>query len=178
MVGCVDTTISTDTAGTNFDCSATNAGGTVVSDSVTIKLDKTKPVISLNDPSNNPVRLEKGDPAYSDAGAQSNDNFDSPEAVVGIHSVNTSTTGIYNVTYNDNDQAGNPADEVIRDVYVSEVNLDTVLVNGSPETEALWGVDDVTVSGTVEGASETDSITVYWGDGNTSGNIWKRPYPD
>lgn len=44
MTGCVDTTVSTEGT-TTLNCSATSTGGTS-SDSVTINLDKTKPVIS------------------------------------------------------------------------------------------------------------------------------------
>jgi len=47
MVGCVDTTINSDTSGITSSCSATSAGGTS-SDSVAIKRDATAPTISAS----------------------------------------------------------------------------------------------------------------------------------
>src|SRR5215213_1442239 len=52
-VGCVDTTISSDTSGTTLSCSATSAGGTS-SDSVTIKRDATAPT-GVNGAPNRPA---------------------------------------------------------------------------------------------------------------------------
>jgi uncharacterized delta-60 repeat protein len=57
--GCENSTVSSDTAGVTFTCSATSAGGTATN-SVTIKLDKTSPVISSTQtPSPNPAGWNK-----------------------------------------------------------------------------------------------------------------------
>lgn len=52
MPGCETTIIDTETPGTTLTCSATSAGGTS-SQSVTIKLDKTPPLINLVTPAGN-----------------------------------------------------------------------------------------------------------------------------
>ena len=51
--GCVDSTVTTDTAGTTFSCTVTSGAGTT-SSSVTIKRDATPPVLSFGTPSHAP----------------------------------------------------------------------------------------------------------------------------
>jgi probable HAF family extracellular repeat protein len=45
--GCVDSTVSTDTAGQSFSCAAISAGGTAAAVTTTIKRDATAPVVSV-----------------------------------------------------------------------------------------------------------------------------------
>ena len=80
--------------------------------------DVIPPVISLL--GSNPVNVELGS-TYSDAGATASDNIDGDLTanIISISTVNTDLAGIYSVTYNVSDAAGNPATEVSRIVNVT-----------------------------------------------------------
>ncbi|MCK5123184.1 MAG: DUF5011 domain-containing protein [Candidatus Pacebacteria bacterium] len=82
--------------------------------------DTTPPVITLE--GNNPVNLNVGD-TYEDAGATASDDLDGDitEHIIIVNPVDTSTIGIYTITYNVSDEAGNEADEVTRTVNVGDV---------------------------------------------------------
>lgn len=81
--------------------------------------DTTAPVITLL--GENPVNLAIGD-TYTDAGATATDNLDDniTANIAVVNPVNTSAAGIYTITYNVMDSAGNPATEVKRTVNVSQ----------------------------------------------------------
>ena len=86
-------------------------------------IDTTNPVITLL--GDDPVDLYVGD-SYTDAGATALDDIDgdiTADIVVGGDTVDTSTIGIYIITYNVLDAASNPADEVTRTVNVSAVPM-------------------------------------------------------
>jgi hypothetical protein len=100
QTGCGPTTISTDTAGVTLTCSATSPGGTS-SESVTIKRDATKPVLSPT-VTPNPVYLNgsaTGDPGATDA--------TSGVATASCPAVDTSTVGYHTLTCSATDNAGN-----------------------------------------------------------------------
>jgi subtilisin-like proprotein convertase family protein len=82
-------------------------------------LDSIKPFITLLGSAF--VTVEKGT-TYSDAGATASDNLegDITDRIVVLNPVDTSRVGTYTVTYNVSDLAGNAAEEVIRQVCVSE----------------------------------------------------------
>ena len=82
--------------------------------------DTEPPVITLI--GENPVNISVGD-VYTDAGATAQDDIDgdiSSLITVGGDTVDTSTVGTYNITYNVSDSAGNAAAEVTRTVNVNE----------------------------------------------------------
>ncbi|MFC0603351.1 immunoglobulin-like domain-containing protein [Winogradskyella pulchriflava] len=81
--------------------------------------DTEAPIITLNGASI--IDLIVGD-TYTELGATATDNVDgdlTSSIVIGGDSVNTSVAGVYNVTYNVSDAAGNAATEVIRTVNVT-----------------------------------------------------------
>lgn len=99
--GCGTTVVSADTAGTNFTCEATSAGGTA-SETVTVKLDKTRP--------NMTVALSKIRPLLNEPGVVATPT--ATDATSGIASatcaaVDTSVYGARTVTCTATDEAGN-----------------------------------------------------------------------
>ncbi|MBU4512725.1 S8 family serine peptidase, partial [Patescibacteria group bacterium] len=82
--------------------------------------DTTAPVITLL--GNNPININVGD-SYKDAGATAFDNIDKgiTSSITAVNPVDTSTAGVYIITYNVSDTAGNPAEQVTRTVNVNKV---------------------------------------------------------
>lgn len=81
--------------------------------------DAEAPVITLLGA--NPLELNVGD-VYTDPGATASDNIDgdlTSSIIVGGDTVDTSTAGSYNVTYDVTDAAGNAATQVTRVVNVN-----------------------------------------------------------
>ncbi len=98
----------------------------VTNTSITVAVpDETPPIITLL--GDNPVNSYIGD-SYEDAGATAFDDVDGDItaniATTGLP-INTSAVGTYTITYNVSDSAGNPAEEVSRNVNVSELPEDT-----------------------------------------------------
>ena len=83
-----------------------------VTRTVTITSDVTVPVITLT---GSDVSQEVGG-SYTDAGATALDNIDGDitSNIATVNPVDPSTVGVYTVTYNVSDAAGNPAVEVTR----------------------------------------------------------------
>ena len=81
-----------------------------------IQSDTTPPVIELNGAAS--VSVAWGG-AYNDSGASVSDNIDANRTISGIGSVNTSKPGVYTLTFDATDAAGNSANQVIRTVTVS-----------------------------------------------------------
>ncbi len=96
----------------------------------TIIVDNTAPVISLT--GNATVTVEAGT-TYSDAGATATDDIDGDITgdIVTVNPVDTSIPGVYTVTYNVSDAAGNAATEVTREVIVSDTTIPVITLNGS-----------------------------------------------
>ncbi len=116
-------------------CSATDAAGNTGSDSATVTVvDTTPPVITLNGSSS--VNLTVG-ASYVDAGATAVDIVDGSVSVTtGGDTINTSVPGVYVITYNAIDAAGNPAVEKTRTVTVSDVNAPVINTQTNIVTEA------------------------------------------
>jgi hypothetical protein len=118
--------------------------------------DTAAPVITLLGQAT--VNLTIGD-AYTDAGATATDNVDgdiTADIVVGGDVVDANTVGVYAITYNVSDAAGNAATQVTRTVNVSvapdtEVPVITLLGDASV---------NLTVGGTFTdaGATATDNV--------------------
>jgi hypothetical protein len=103
----------------NVSDTATN-NATQVTRTVTITADVTVPVITLTGAD---VSQTVGG-SYSDAGATAADNIDgiiTNNIVVAGQTVDPSTVGVYTVTYNVQDTAGNNAVEVTRTVTITAV---------------------------------------------------------
>ena len=101
-----------------------NAGNSAIEVTRTVNVsaivDNTAPVISLNGAAS--INLLVGD-IYNELGATANDNIDgdlSGNISIGGDTVNSNLAGVYVVTYNVSDAAGNSADQVLRTVTVSE----------------------------------------------------------
>ncbi len=179
MTGCVDTTISTDTAETTLSCSATSVGGTS-SDSVTIKLDKIAPSLSL--PSNivqEATSLNGADVTYV---ASVNDNLDLSVTIscspasgsifpLGTTTVNCSSTdaagnnanGSFNVTVQDS-----TAPVIIPTVtgtvgangwYTSDVSVSWSITDAQTEIKSSTGCEAAALTDETTGVTLTCSAT-------------------
>ena len=81
-----------------------------------IQSDTTPPVIELNGVAS--VSVVWGE-TYTDEGATASDDVDSLITVIPSGAVNTSKPGVYTITFDATDAAGNSANQVIRTVTVS-----------------------------------------------------------
>ena len=140
--GCGPTTISTDTAGQTFTCSATSAGGTN-SQSVTIKRDATAPTISGS-----------ATPAPNGAGWNNTDvtvSFTCADAMSGVASCGPAATlssegAGQSAAGTAVDNAGNSASTTVENVNIDKT-APTASAGASPAPNANgWNNTDVTVS--------------------------------
>ncbi|WP_233450951.1 reprolysin-like metallopeptidase [Hanstruepera ponticola] len=124
--------------------------------------DTAPPVITLNGAST--IDLELGE-TYTELGATATDNVDgdiSANIVIGGDTVDSNTVGIYVVTYNVSDTAGNNAVEVSRTVNVNpDTTAPVISLNG-------FSTVNLTVGDSYSelGATATDNL-----DGDISANI-------
>ena len=159
-------TVDTNTPGTyvityNVSDAAGNAA-TEVTRTVIVNPDTTAPVITLIGAST--INLNVGD-TYTEQGATATDNIDgdiSANIVIGGASVDTNNAGVYVVTYNVSDAAGNAAAEVTRTVNVTADTTAPVITLIGAATINLTVGDTYTE----QGATATDNI-----DGDISANI-------
>ncbi|MDC9721619.1 MAG: DUF5011 domain-containing protein [Urechidicola sp.] len=135
---------------------------TQVTRTVNVVADTTAPVITLI--GNAIIDLNVGQ-AYTEQGATASDNIDgdiSANIVIGGDTVNTNIAGIYIVTYNVNDAAGNPATEVTRTVnVVADTTAPVITLIGNATIDL--NVGDTYAE---QGATASDNI-----DGDISANI-------
>lgn len=153
--------------------------------------DPIPPVITLSGSNN--ISLCIGS-TYSDAGATAADNCDGDMTVdiVVNNLVNTSIPGIYTITYNVSDAAGNPATQVTRTVEVYEL---ITVADGNYSSPSTWlggclppnpipnGVTvqivhdiindmPLTNNGTINATGRTFvNNSIYQGDGSVLGNF-------
>lgn len=123
--------------------------------------DTTPPVITLNGNAN--VNINAGI-VYTDLGATATDNVDgdiSANIIVGGDTVNTNVPGVYVITYNVNDVAGNAATEVTRTVNVILLNSKINSVNG-PSSILEEGSVSITVS--YESHQNNDIVLMFQKD--------------
>jgi len=93
-----------------------------------VTLDTTAPVITATSPASNSAPWGA---SYTDAGATASDNVTPFTATVNTtNPVNTATPGVYTVTYNATDLAGNAATPVTRAVTVTIANATTPGTDG------------------------------------------------
>jgi hypothetical protein len=117
-----------------YTCSDAS-GHETVKERTVINEDKTKPVIRIL--GQDLMTLEAThDGNYVDDGATCSDQVDgmiSENVEVSGDVVNLSTRGMYTISYNCKDSAGNAADTAIRIVYVVQTSCPTCVINGATE---------------------------------------------
>ncbi len=164
---------------TEADDSSENGGGVASSTSSNnIPVDITSPVITLN--AENAFELNVGD-SYTEEGVVATDDVDgdiTTNIIIGGDSVLTDTEGVYTITYNVSDAAGNQATEVTRAVTVLTMKDTTspiitligkeeiiLVVDETYFDEGATALDDtdgdVTSSVTVENTVDTATAGVY-----------------
>ncbi|MBW1296019.1 immunoglobulin-like domain-containing protein [Aquimarina litoralis] len=125
--------------------------------------DTTIPVITLTGDA--AVTVEAGT-TYSDAGATASDSFDGniTADIVTINPVNTAMPGVYTVTYNVSDAAGNDAVEVTREVTVSDTTIPVISLTGDAavtvEAGTTYSDAGATASDSFDGNITADIVTV------------------
>ena len=107
--------------------------------------DITPPVIELNGAAS--VSVAWGG-SYNDSGASVSDNVDASRTISGIGSVNTSKPGVYTITFDATDAAGNPANQVIRTVTVSAPS-------STPGADGISGLMRYALGASAPGSSVT-----------------------
>ena len=126
-------------------------------------VDTTVPVITLL--GEDPVTIEVGD-TYTDAGATATDNFDGDitSSIVTVSTVNTAIVGVYSVTYNVSDTAGNAAAEVTRTVTVVDTTVPVITLLGEDpvtiEVGATYTDAGATATDTYDGDITSSIVTV------------------
>ncbi|CAA6814939.1 MAG: Unknown protein, partial [uncultured Campylobacterales bacterium] len=127
------TSVAPQTSG-DVNTSATDAAGNTGPVTTTPYIETVPPVITLLGDEN--VTVEAGS-VYTDAGATADDIVDGNITgnIVTVSDVNASEIGIYTVTYDVNDSAGNAATQVTRTVNVVDTTAPTV-VSITPDNNA------------------------------------------
>lgn len=133
--------------------------------SFTIKIDKTKPVITLNGAAG--MTVVYGGGPFTDSGATATDaggsGLNGPVSTSG--SINTSAVGDYTLSYDVSDKAGNAADTVTRTVHVVKADQSIDL---GPLADKTYGDPDFDLSAT---AGSGDPVVFNAaGDCTVSGN--------
>ncbi|RPJ25470.1 MAG: HYR domain-containing protein [Chloroflexi bacterium] len=140
--GCTATDLTSDTNGTTLFCSATNHAGLSNPASVTIKIDKAAPALSL--PSD--ITVQASGPTVVNYSASATDNFDpSASATCSPSSGSTFALGTTTVNCLTGDAAGNTASGSFQ-VTVADT---TVIVTPTPPTPPS--------TGSTSGTSTSDS---------------------
>ena len=114
--GCRSVSVSKDTAGTTYTCSATNAGGTS-SKSVTVKRDATAPAITITTPKNKASYTRGSTVASSYTCSDATAGIATTQGCVGTvpngAAIDTASTGSKAFSVNAKDQAGNTASKAV-----------------------------------------------------------------
>lgn len=108
--------------------SVIDSDGNRTEQTVDIFIDNIPPVITLNGDSF--LTLYQGE-SYTDQGATVADNLDESVAISSYGSVDTSTPGLYTLTYKATDQAGN----------LSEVKRNIEVLRNQPNPAITWDID-------------------------------------
>lgn len=146
-----------------------------------VRIDTTQPEIELIGDAT--VSVPCGG-VYEEEGATVSDNFSiSSQATIAGDVVDTATPGVYVITYNVVDSAGNPAPEITRTVIVED---NCVIEEGAVDGEGLLegegvtegvvegvveGIVEGTVEGTVEGVVEGAGEGIVEGEGVAEGIV-------
>lgn len=141
---------------TAVNCSATDAAGNIATGSFNITVqDKTRPIITLNGSAS--IDLYIGD-SYTELGATATDLVDGNNTVIiSGDTVSALVPAVFRIKYDATDTAGNPAVQVIRTVYVSDVTapvinaISNVSVEATGPAGAVATYDAVTATDNVDG---------------------------
>ena len=115
--------------------------------------DTTPPVIELNGAAS--VSVAWGG-SYDDSGASVSDNVDASRTISGIGSVNTSKPGVYTLTFDATDAAGNVATQVIRTITVSAPS-------STPGADGISGLMRYALGASAPGSSVTKPTSAVTG---------------
>ncbi len=131
------------------------AGNSLKSESISVLLDDTAPVITVL--GQNPITVNLGSVSYDDAGATATDDQDEFVKVAASGEVNTKIAGTYIITYTATDSAGNAALPQTRTVIVAghRTRTTTVVTEDTTGGEVL-GTSTESVSPSVAGGSATN----------------------
>lgn len=133
--------------------------------SFSIKVDSTKPLISLTGTSN--IRVVRNG-TFSDPGAIATDVLDPSVLVIPSGIVNTAILGDYLITYNATDQAGNNALPVTRTVSVVEPSDLTALTSAILAAQTIY---NSSVEGSIPGQHTIGSKAILQSAINTAQSI-------
>ena len=112
---------------------------------------------------------------YTDAGATAVDNIDGDitDKIVTLNPVDSSVAGTYTVTYNVSDAAGNAADEVKREVVVSDTQVPVITLTGASSVSLFIGESytdaGATAADVADGDLTSSIVTVSTVDVTTAG---------
>jgi len=126
-------------------------------------VDDSAPVITLNGA--NPVTIIQGT-TYVDAGASATDDTDDSVEVLTSGSVDTSTIGIYTITYTATDTAGNIS-TATRAVNVIADVASPFVTTWKTDNPGITADNQIRIGTSGEGYN----YTVDWGDGQTDNNV-------
>ncbi len=147
----------------------------LASNTLAVTLDTTAPIITVTSPGSNSAAWGA---TYTDAGATADDS----STVVPTGTVNTAKPGVYPVTYNATDVAGNPATPAIRNVTVSIANPTTVGADGlSPLMKYALGANspsDTVQAPVLSGTSTTLVLTAVVRTDDPKLNVVGTTRPD
>ena len=144
--------------------SATDNAGNIGTAQATITVaDQTAPMISLI--GSNSETLNYG-AVFNDLGAIALDNVDGniSSNIQVIGSVNTNSIGVYTLTYNVSDSAGNAATPVVRSISVQDMSAPVITPPGNLAIQVAsnigLSISDSLIVSFIEGASVTDDVDV------------------
>jgi len=186
VTGSVDSNAAgTYTLSYNVSDAAGNMAATVTR--IVVVLDTTTPVITLT---GDAIAIHEQGMLYSDPGASASDNIDGDitGSILVNNPVNPNLAGIYMVTYDVSDAAGNSADQVQRTIIVSDNTVPIILLTGADiinheqgtvfsdlGAEAADNIDgDITGSITVNNSVNPDvagTYTVTYDVSDAAGNV-------
>ena len=170
----LDTTVTITVAGDTLDTSvlgentitynATDSEGNIATEvtrTVTV-IDTTAPIITLNGDAT--ITLEVGT-AYTELNAVVTDNYDADDvAVIGGDTVDTSTLGTYEVTYNFTDSNNNVGIEVTRTVTVMDTTPPVITLTGDATVNIEVGSTYSELGAVVTDNYDADDVAVIDGD--------------
>ena len=122
-------------------------------------VDTTAPIINLHGDAN--IIHEAGNP-YIDANASWSDAVDGSGVIVASGEVNAGVPGLYVLTYNHTDYAGNVAEEVIREVEVINLSPTVLDVMGDGNLSIYENEPNGTIVGVFQGMDPNPGYTLTY----------------
>ncbi len=162
--GCDPTTLSSDSAGTSYTCTATSPGGTG-SGSVTVKRDATPPTITCG----TPPTFELGQ-SIAQVSAVVTDSVSGPPTVTINRLVPTTSVGTFSAVMTAADRAGNTGSQSCSySVAAAKCQGSTPTITGTAGNDTLRGTAAADVIAGLGGADRIDGLgsgdKVCGGDG-------------